>query len=271
MSASTAPASSGSSSKQAELARSIADEVEGRIRTVMGDYEKARATTDAELATSVNSISARLELIENVLQSTKRPVKTERKTGGAGAKKAGGSKKSASDDDDISKVKNSMLYFRWAFAYDASVREEYLTPEANTVLEGEDFKNKTGADLYKAQGAALWRKHLSDDDKKNIKQRFADWDADRKRQTDEPQLDEDAVANGDETAADGADDGSPDEPAPSEAEPPAKPAAKAPAAKAGAKAPAAKAGAKAPAAKAGAAAAKSAGAGATKPAPKKAS
>lgn len=251
-------AAAGSVSKQAELAKSIADIVEDRIRTIMTTIEKERAEKDAELACNINVILTRLEAFDQILQGQKRPVKTERKTGG-GPKK-GGSKKAASGDDERDRVKNSMLYFRWAFANDAVLRDEFTNDDSQAILDTEDFSKKSGDDLLKAQAALLWKKYLTDDQKKEMKQRYQDWDKDRQSADSEPQLEgEDGAA---ENGA--GDDGSPDSAAPADDEvaPPPKPAAKV-AAKASAKA-GAKAAVKAPAAKA---AAPKAGA---KAAPKKA-
>jgi hypothetical protein len=214
--------------KQAELVKSIVDSV----NDALASDRKETGEKFAQLVTMNASILARLEAMEGILNGQRRPVKTASKAGGA-AKNGGASKKNASDDPR-DRVKNSMLYARWAFANDEAFRDEFLTEEAQGVLDAEDFGKKSGDELLLAQGQLLWKKHFSDEQKNDIRDRYNKWTEDRKRDGGEPQLDEDGDA--------AADTGEPDAPAPTEdeEEAPAPTPAKKAAPKAAAKKPAAK-------------------------------
>lgn len=240
---------------QAARQEALVQSIAAAVRNELLEFQNNTATFNAQLMTDVNSILARLEILEAIMQGKKRTVNAERKTG-AGAKKPAAGKAAGS-----AVPTNAMLYFRYAFANIPETRERWLTEESQSVIDTDDYKNKAGEELLKAQAGTLWKKFLTDADKKEIKDEFTAWKNERGNGDAEPQLDEDGAA------AEGADDGAPDQPAATDdaEEPevaPPKPAPKV-APKAAAKAAAPKAPAKAAAPKAPAKAA-------AKPAPKKA-
>ncbi len=77
------------------------------------------------------------------------------------------------------KVKNAFMYFRWAFAFDASFRNTYLSPKLLDVLEDDmpdDFVGSVEEKMM-AMGQLLWVIHLTKAQKLHIRERYIDWAA----------------------------------------------------------------------------------------------
>jgi hypothetical protein len=148
---------------------------------------------------TVSAILARLETLENALNSGAAPKRAVRT--GAGAKKAtgkaGGAKKTPGGDP--SKVSNALLYFRYATGNNLSgVRDTYCTPEGLAAAENDPTVSKQSLakdeiSYYSAVGAYLWKNELTEDQKDEIRTQFTAWKEQNARDDADPQLEEDVA------------------------------------------------------------------------------
>lgn len=187
--------------KESQIVKSVTDGVVDAIRKILKEHETVQTDTSANLEVTITAILSRLDTLELNLSGSKR-APAERKTGAAKAP-GGKGKGKAAGGDARDKVKNAMLYARWAFANDEEFRTEYLTDDAQGVLDGQDFKTKVGEELYLAQGQALWKSHWTPEQKEEIRQKYNAWTQDRTREAAEPQLEADGEAVAEEAPTEG--------------------------------------------------------------------
>lgn len=194
MSAATAAAGS----KQADLAKSLALTVVADLKETLTASSTAMADNFAEVVTRLGAMEARLEVIETACSGAKKVTKTAAKGSAAAAKKATGGKKAVADDPR-EKVKNSMLYFRWAWAHDPEFHETYVTDDIREALDADAnlLKKKDPVERMLAEGTSVWKLFLTEEQKKEVRTLFNEWQAQREKEDMEPQLDE----NGEDVAA----------------------------------------------------------------------
>ncbi len=175
--------------KSQELVKHISD---GVLAAFEKGPEKRTQEKLAVLDATLCAILAKLDAAEvlNSSGATKRETKGTKK---AGTKKAA---KAVDEGDAKSKVKNSMLYCRWAWANDEEFRNTYETPEIRASLDEDTTiakKTSGSPDRLLAEGTAVWKQYLNEEQKAEIKSRFASWKSDITPA--EPQLDADADAD----------------------------------------------------------------------------
>jgi hypothetical protein len=164
-------------SKQQQLVNSLAEGVVIAMRPLLEEQAVQTAVEFANLTTMVASLVARLEVLERMGgPGAKRATRGERKTGGGAAK--------ATTGDKYDKVINAMLYCRRMFADSAEFRAKYTCAATTAGIEGDDkiTKHPEGSEArHLAEGHLVWRKFLTSQQKKDIKDEFKRWQDDRKR------------------------------------------------------------------------------------------
>lgn len=200
MSAAAAPESK--QAAQAVLAKSVSDKVLADLVPLLNQASQASAEQSAEIQVQLATILARLEVLEMSASSAKKATKV----GGKGAAAKAGGKGAAgkkAGEDPRDKVKNSMLYFRWAMANDEEFYNTYMTDEIREALEADEnlAKKKDPTERKLAEGTLLWKSHLSVDQKADIRTLFTDWQAQREKASMEEQLDDGAEADTNGAAA----------------------------------------------------------------------
>lgn len=172
-------------SKQQQLVDSIVD----GMRPLIEAQTKETAGELANINTLMAGILARLEALETggATAGAKRQTRTTRQTGGgAGASKA------AASGDPRDKVKNAMLYCRWAMANDDEFREKY-EHHLETLAEDEKVAAKEeGSEERKLlEGSQLWKTCLSEEEKKDVRDSFTRWKEELGKETLEKPLNTD--------------------------------------------------------------------------------
>lgn len=158
-------------SKQQQLVDSIVD----GIKPLLDDQTKATSVELANLSTMLAGIVARLEVLEAGAPAggAKRQTRGARQTGGgAGA----GVAKGAASGDARDKVKNAMLFCRWAMAHDDDFREKY-EHYLPTLAEDEKVaaKDEGSEERKLLEGSQLWKSCLTEDEKKDVRAEFTRW------------------------------------------------------------------------------------------------
>lgn len=199
---SAAAAKPAAESKQAELAKSLSATILADLQPQLEKILGAITDNFAELTTRVCAIEARLEVIEASCSGGKKATKTSTAKGGkASTDKKSAGKKAAEDPRD--KVKNSMLYFRWAWANDEEFHSTYCTDDIQDALDGDDnlAKKKDAKERRLAEGTLVWKTHLTDEQKKDVRTLFNDWSKQREKEGMDDQLDANGDADADADAA----------------------------------------------------------------------
>lgn len=173
--------------KQAVLVAAIAS----GVKTDLTPEFKELSIAYAKLQVTLNSINARLEMLEAAVNAGGCAPKRNVRPGGArGATKAVG----ANPADAASRVTNALLYFRYAMGNDLDdSRATFGTEENMATAEGEATvgkkdKNKDEYGYWSAVGAALWKAVLSDGQKEEIRNAYKAWGEESKREAAAPQL-----------------------------------------------------------------------------------
>lgn len=188
--------------KQAELSKNIAATLIELLVPIMDKQGKEMADHFAEIITRLGALEARFEVLESVSSGAKKATKTTAGKAATAAKgKAAAGKGKAAAEDPREKVKNSMLYFRWALANDEKFREEYVTADLQEVIDADEniAKKKDEKEKWLAAGSLLWKSHLTDDQKKEIRTLYNEWSKQREQDAlaADGQLEDDGAENGD--------------------------------------------------------------------------
>lgn len=182
--------------KQTQLVSTIAD----ALHVKLGPEFVALSTAIAKLNVSIQSVIARIEMIEHMAN-----------TGGAAPKKAvrtaaaAGAKKAAAGKGEVKIPSNALLFFRLMLEQDIDeARHTWCTDENiamvetnATVAKAAKDKDKSDEKLgtyFSAVGAQLWTQLLSKEDKEEIKAKFLAWKEARERDAGEAPLEADEIA-----------------------------------------------------------------------------
>jgi hypothetical protein len=185
-------------SKETKLANSIADTVIAKVTPILSKESEAQVDRFAELMTRLGAIEARLEVLEGMGSGAKKATKTSAGKSGAAAKGGKtGTKKVAEDPRD--KVKNSMLYFRWAYANDEEFHNAYITDDITAALEADDnlAKKKDPTERLLAEATLIWKSHLDKPQKDEIRTLYNEWVKQREKEGMDEQLDENGTEEAD--------------------------------------------------------------------------
>ena len=169
-------------SRQDQLAKSLADYAVAAIKPLIDDHKKGSAAEFAKMTVTLTAILTRLETLEVAAASgTKRAVRTGAARGGTATPRARGG---ATAGIDWNKVKNSMLFCRAMWATAAEFRTEFggnsdetETQRIKGILAADDgvAKKDTEESRLLAEGTVLWKKVLTDTQKKVVRDRFDQW------------------------------------------------------------------------------------------------
>jgi hypothetical protein len=79
--------------------------------------------------------------------------------------------------DGSDKLKNVMLYFRWMWANDEDFRWSYLTKDIRETLDTDEYlAGKEGVATRRlAEGSVVWRRCLTSEQKRALRQEFKAW------------------------------------------------------------------------------------------------
>ena len=186
-------------SKEAKLANSIADTVIAKVTPILSKESEAQAERFAELLSRLGAIEARLEVLEGIGSGAKKATKTTAGKSGAAAKTGAkaGAKKAAEDPRD--KVKNSMLYFRWAWCNDQKFHDTYVTDDITAALDEDEnlSKKKDPTERLLAEGTLVWKSHLTKEQKDDIRTLYNEWVKQREKEGMDEQLDENGTEEAD--------------------------------------------------------------------------
>lgn len=178
-------------SKQQQLYNGVAKAVFTQIKPLFDELKTAQATQNSDMKVTLSALSARLEMLEEQMKSgggPKRPAKTGTRKAAVG--KAADAK--PENEDPADKVKNAMLFSRWAMAHDADRLSAFITPAAQTIFDADDScAKKDGTERKMAEGAILWKKVLTKDQQDEVRQIFKTWQEERARGAMDGQLDTD--------------------------------------------------------------------------------
>jgi hypothetical protein len=161
--------------KQEQLVESIAVGVQAKLAPSL----KAIAEQTARLEVLLNGVTARLAVVEATVGGGAAPKRAVR-AAAPGAKPA--DKKA-----DVSKVANTLLYFRFIMGTDRDgAREIYGTPENVAAVETLDGVAKQSREKdpdawWSAAANAMWRTQLTEQQKETIKTEFNAWKEERDR------------------------------------------------------------------------------------------
>ena len=170
--------------RQQEFAAAIAAATDKRLKPEFETVFKGqRSLTDqiVNLNVAVEEMRAQLSLMQaNIV--CKRPARSQKRT--AGSKPNGKN----SGDDPKDKVKNSMLYCRWAWANDEEFKKLYETKELRQTLDSaENIKKLSGIQKLQAEGREAW-KQFDDKKKGEVRKKFKDWRENLDNEKLKPQL-----------------------------------------------------------------------------------
>ena len=155
----------------------------------------------AGLEAAVAALSAKLDILEQLLAGSSTPAKrTTRATKPASTK---GAAKSGNKTDE-EKVTNALLFFRYALKNDhTDFREKYADEDAISTVDTEPavvkksaIKDKDPGDYYSTVGASLWKK-MPEEKRAEIRAVYDDWKIQQTRDNDAAPLEEEGDADAD--------------------------------------------------------------------------
>ena len=173
------------SSKQQQLVDSLIEGIASLLMPELTDIKTQLASLAANKTVMDSAVLARVEVLE-FGGGSKRPPRTERKTGKTARKSNTGASQphSGKPTNPWDKVKNAMLFFRRKFTED-EYRTRYFTPEAVESVEANATcrkKTKDSEDYFLAAGQCVWKNNLTEDQKGEVRQDFGRWKEERKLQ-----------------------------------------------------------------------------------------